>query len=263
MKKIFNYLVVTSWFVLSTTLAHADIGKPQIVKAEPMKNAEMIKTEYQYAAKVTCSLLLPHQDGTLAKGTYRTIVNIHNPGNKKITTAAKVALATQFGSEPGSFSVTPFKKITLQPDGAVGVNCFDIAGYYCPINLNGNPVCVDFAFLEGFLVVKSPIPLDVVSVYTARHIDGEVESIDVETVNPQRIHDTVKLGPTEPIKPGEGKRIDYPPKGSPDYYDPKPKQMCGGIAAFPCPESMKCVDDPADNCDPAKGGADCSGICVK
>lgn len=235
------------------------IGTQSIAQAETTKYSETVKTEYQYGAKVTCSLLLPHQDGALARGTYRTVVNIHNPTNKKITLAAKVALATQFGSEPGPFDVTPFKKIVLQPDGAVGVNCFDIAGYFCPID----GVCVDFAFLEGFLVVKSPVPLDVTGVYTARHSEGEVESIDVETIQPRRVEESVKLGPAEPTKAGEGKRMDYPPKGSPAYHDQKPKQMCGGIAAFPCPEGMKCVDDPSDNCDPAKGGADCAGICVK
>ncbi len=235
------------------------IAMQQVVRAESVTYSNTIKTEYQYAAKVACSLLLPHQDGSLARGTYRTIVNIHNPGDKKITIAAKVALATQMGSEPGPFDVTPFKGITLQPDGAVGVNCFDVAGYFCPID----GVCVDFAFLEGFLVIKSPGPLDVVSVYTARHTDGDVESIDVETVQPHKIRDTVKLGSTQSSKPGEGKRIDYPPKGSAAYNDYKPRQMCGGIAAFPCPEGMKCVDDPTDDCDPTKGGADCAGICVK
>lgn len=38
-------------------------------------------------------------------------------------------------------------------------------------------------------------------------------------------------------------------------------KMCGGIAAIQCPQGMKCVDDPNDSCDPAHGGADCSGIC--
>lgn len=40
------------------------------------------------------------------------------------------------------------------------------------------------------------------------------------------------------------------------------KQMCGGIASLPCPDGMQCVDDPDDSCDPANGGADCSGMCV-
>ena len=37
---------------------------------------------------------------------------------------------------------------------------------------------------------------------------------------------------------------------------------CGGIAGIPCPDGMKCADDPADDCDPRQGGADCSGICI-
>ncbi|WP_119631046.1 Kazal-type serine protease inhibitor family protein [Methylocaldum marinum] len=36
---------------------------------------------------------------------------------------------------------------------------------------------------------------------------------------------------------------------------------CGGIAGLQCPDGQVCVDDPNDDCDPAKGGADCPGIC--
>jgi PrcB C-terminal len=39
-------------------------------------------------------------------------------------------------------------------------------------------------------------------------------------------------------------------------------QFCGGIAAFPCPDNLTCVDNPDDDCDPNNGGADCGGICV-
>jgi len=37
--------------------------------------------------------------------------------------------------------------------------------------------------------------------------------------------------------------------------------FCGGIAAFPCPGSGICVDNPNDDCDPDRGGADCGGLC--
>ena len=40
-----------------------------------------------------------------------------------------------------------------------------------------------------------------------------------------------------------------------------PVVRCGGIAGLACPGSGKCADDPTDSCDPAKGGADCGGIC--
>lgn len=42
---------------------------------------------------------------------------------------------------------------------------------------------------------------------------------------------------------------------------PAPK-TCGGFAGLPCGPNEQCVDDPNDSCDPTKGGADCSGICV-
>lgn len=38
-------------------------------------------------------------------------------------------------------------------------------------------------------------------------------------------------------------------------------QACGGIAGLQCPSGQFCADDPSDSCDPANGGADCSGIC--
>ncbi len=38
--------------------------------------------------------------------------------------------------------------------------------------------------------------------------------------------------------------------------------FCGGIAGIACTGGSVCIDDPSDSCDPASGGADCSGICV-
>lgn len=220
-------------------------------------NPETVETGYQYAAKVVCSIILPQQDATLAQGTYRTIVNIHNPSNKPITIAAKVALSTPFGEDPGPFSVAPFKKAVLQPDGATELSCFNIAGFFCPIG----GVCIDFAFLEGFVVIKSPDPLDVVGVYTARPTDGDVTSIDVETVEGRVLEEAVEVYPTDTDYDGEH-RQDYPPKGDPAYGAMSEPAQCGGIAGFLCPTGQTCIDNPADNCDPTSGGADCPGICI-
>ncbi len=221
--------------------------------AQAIAAGDVVKTEFQYSTKVLCSLLLPHQDGNLARGTYRTVVNIHNPFDEEITIVGKVALADQFGTPAGPFSVTPFKKTVLQPDGAVQVSCFDIAGYFCPID----GVCVDFAFLDGFFVVKSPVELDVVGVYTARHTDGDVETIDIEAVQGRKISSTVDVSTPDEVK-GDEDRVRYPEDGKAEYEG----QMCGGIAAFPCPDGQICVDDPSDSCDPTSGGADCPGICT-
>ena len=42
--------------------------------------------------------------------------------------------------------------------------------------------------------------------------------------------------------------------------DPRPRR-CGGFTGELCPEGFECVDDPTDQCDPERGGADCLGIC--
>lgn len=67
----------------------------------------------------------------------------------------------------------------------------------------------------------------------------------------------VKLPPEDETQKVET-RVEYPTRQSPDYG----KQFCGGIAVIPCPAGKQCVDDPSDDCDPQKGGADCGGICV-
>jgi hypothetical protein len=38
-------------------------------------------------------------------------------------------------------------------------------------------------------------------------------------------------------------------------------RFCGGIAGIECPGAGVCVDDPSDDCDPERGGADCGGVC--
>jgi hypothetical protein len=49
------------------------------------------------------------------------------------------------------------------------------------------------------------------------------------------------------------------------YFNPCPEDpgFCGGIAGFPCPPGLTCVDNPNDDCDPNQGGADCEGMCVR
>jgi len=61
-------------------------------------------------------------------------------------------------------------------------------------------------------------------------------------------------------KKGEDKKADD--KGDDKKGDDAPV-ACGGFAGTPCPDGMTCVDDPSDDCDPSKGGADCIGVCKK
>lgn len=37
---------------------------------------------------------------------------------------------------------------------------------------------------------------------------------------------------------------------------------CAGLFGVSCPDGQVCVDDPGDECEPLRGGADCLGLCV-
>jgi hypothetical protein len=44
--------------------------------------------------------------------------------------------------------------------------------------------------------------------------------------------------------------------------DEPPLIFCGGFLGLQCSEGYACKDDPRDDCDPHRGGADCNGLCV-
>ena len=140
---------------------------------------QQLATQFQYSAKALCTLATDIGFGdAFAPGRYRTVINIHNPTDRKIEIARKFALSIGPGEAAGSFSITPYKSLTLEPDQAVAYNCFDISSFFCPIN----GVCVDFTAIDGFLVVNSPVELDVVAVYTANAKGGEVSTLDADAI---------------------------------------------------------------------------------
>jgi len=51
------------------------------------------------------------------------------------------------------------------------------------------------------------------------------------------------------------------PQAAPDAAPLGAPAHCGGFVGAACPGKEECVDDPSDDCDPKKGGADCIGIC--
>jgi len=171
------------------------VGALLAAPGNPAYAQQRVATTYQYSAKTLCTLLGDIGFGdAFAPGRYRTVVNIHNPTERKIEITRKFALSLQPGEAAGSFSITPYKSLTLEADQAVAYNCFDIAGFYCPID----GVCVDFTAIDGFLVVNSPVELDVVAVYTANPKDGQVSTLDTETVAGRRLPKTIVVAPDRP-----------------------------------------------------------------
>ena len=160
--------------------------------------AEPIETSYQYSAKAVCSLLGTFGDGTLAQGTYRTLINIGNPTDAEVEFAVFPIVAGQLGEPSGGIDGVIAKKGVLAPDTALTVDCFTIAGFFCP---TAEGLCFDFSALDGFVRINSPVELDVTAIYTARPGEGEVATMDVETLAPRAIARTVEVVDEEDTGP--------------------------------------------------------------
>ena len=178
------------------------LAAASLLIAPSAANAQL-KTSYQYAAKALCSFRGDF-GAAVAPGQYRTLINIHNPTEKKIEVARKFALSGSPGEPAGGISITPYKSFVLGPDQAVAINCFDIANFFCPIN----GICVDFIAIDGFLVLNSASELDVTAVYTGNPKAGEISALEVDTIAPRKIAKTV---PIKGDEPKTDKRIEVEP----------------------------------------------------
>jgi hypothetical protein len=127
----------------------------------------------QYAAKFICGT--SEKFTPVANGQYTTVVNIHNPGRAKQNFKYKFAEA-----RPGKDGkIFDFADDTIGPDGAQYFDCQLIRKKY------GIP---GPAILDGFFVIESGEPLDVIAVYTTNDFDGKnVPAIDVERVFERKI----------------------------------------------------------------------------
>jgi CARDB len=124
---------------------------------------------FQYSAKFVCGTPRAEE---LAPGRYFTAVNIHNPTSRDVSLRMKIALAG--GEQPGPVSESV--DLRLGSDEALEINCPDIRAH-CG---------VDDDFVKGFVIIDSDIELDVVTVFTAAAIDGEVETLHTERLPPRR-----------------------------------------------------------------------------
>jgi hypothetical protein len=104
---------------------------------------------------------------------YRTAVNIHNPQRDDVSFQKKAVVALSQGSEKRGI-ISEWREERLKSDEALDVDCLDIQ------KLLGGTQPVG----DGFVVIESRFPLDVVAVYTT-----EQAGIDVEYIQPKRITD--------------------------------------------------------------------------
>ena len=125
---------------------------------------------YQYAVKVVCG---KENGRILAKGSYHTAINIHNPLYESVSFRIKYAVALP--GQPGE--VTKFFDAKLGPDEALEIDCPEIM-----------KAVHNKRFVKGFAIIESETELDVVAVYTAsssREKHEGVPSFHSERVAPR------------------------------------------------------------------------------
>jgi Tol biopolymer transport system component len=139
---------------------------------------------YEYAAKMVCGDQSSPEDLRLTRGRYATTVNVHNPKTETVAFSKKLALSIPpGGQQPGA--IMPIDVHELAYDAALAVDCSELRQRLFP---DGFPD----GLIEGFLVLESQGPLDVIGVYTTARFDpGAPEgvsqsSIDVEQVAERR-----------------------------------------------------------------------------
>lgn len=136
---------------------------------------------FQYAVKFICGKSpFRKEPPVVARGTYFTAINVHNPLVEKVEFRKKLAIPL-----PGKDTViTRFFPDELLSDGALDIGCLDILKM---VGLGDDP-----RFLKGFVVIESRTELDVVAVYTAAGFGGffsrgQVETMEIERVPARRL----------------------------------------------------------------------------
>jgi hypothetical protein len=125
---------------------------------------------FEYAAKFVCGKTTGAE---VAPGSYFTAINVHNPATRAITFRKKIAIA---GPRETPGPVTELFDVRLGPDEALEIDCPDIREH----------ARVDAEFLKGFVVLQSDVELDVVGVYSAAPVEGEITALHMERVPPRR-----------------------------------------------------------------------------
>jgi hypothetical protein len=93
----------------------------------------------------------------VALADYKTAINVHNPNNAAIPFRYKVAFVKLY--QDGDIS--GFGNSTIGPDAAQAFDCNLFPTLF-------NPVLIGVVF-DGFFVIESDLPLDVVGYYSANH----------------------------------------------------------------------------------------------
>ena len=158
-------------------IASMVVVRPTPVDGAPGSAAQFPES-FMYTVKFTCVKEVGPPEGDpggvpFVPALYRTAVNIHNPQREEVIFRKKAVVALSQESEERGI-ISEWREERLRSDEALDVDCLDIQ----KLLQGGQPVG------DGFVVIESRVPLDVVAVYTT-----EGPSIDVEYIQPKRVRE--------------------------------------------------------------------------
>lgn len=135
---------------------------------------DVLCARFEYAAKYICGGHDAPEDPRLVPGQFRTTVNVHNPNDERVTFFKKIALSFPPERQLAG-KVVPIGLDELDYDEALKADCSEARAL---IGQEG--------YVEGYLIVQSPLSLDVDAVYTTQVTQKEggiSTSIDVEEIS--------------------------------------------------------------------------------
>jgi hypothetical protein len=141
-----------------------------------------------YAAKFVCGYMpepsQPAMEGPVEPGSYATAINLHNPSPKPVVFIKKAVLLFDASKPDEGFEVpkepSERRRAELGPDWGTEIDCRDIREELLKGRAPQAPI-----FIKGWVVIETPVPLDIVAVYTVRS-PGDV-SIATDRVIPAQL----------------------------------------------------------------------------
>jgi hypothetical protein len=194
------FLLLASVFVRQPSASAANDAAPLDAPQDAPQAQTAVKGQYawSYAAKFVCGYQRPAAAGQvppgepiLKPGNYASEINIHNPAYKQAPLRKKFLVLVkgqEAAREPQQVQPTKIMTMTLGPDFATMDDCNNLWTLTYP----GVPLPSPMPVFIGYLVILSPLELDVDVVYTA-DAPGDLTkdptgiSIDVERVTGKRV----------------------------------------------------------------------------
>lgn len=186
-----------------------------------------IDTIFEYPAKIICGLQSDPEDLRLARGGYASTINIYNPNYEPVEFRKTLVLSYPPEEQRAGERFRIGYDI-LNPGEALKTDCNELE-----LNIFDNEF--PEPYIEGYIVVESPLPLNVDGVYTTsdlsvnnlpqHHSSLEIERIEVNLKTKRRSNNP-NDNPSNRPDPQLPDLIPIPPFGEPSDPPDYPMGFC-------------------------------------